>query len=169
MPIDAERLNKLVKHELAGLSDTRVIEHINALLVSPKLVLRDWDYGTPGQQYPCWVVLDDVGYSDTTIGYCEFGFGPRCPWGLLYFGEESKHQSMGMDSAWFPTFLEAFFESRAATRLPIWKGFKITLDGARTAMTDEGPWEDSWKRIEELRNSDPTGDYRCDHSVTYGR
>src|SRR6266511_270489 len=111
MQVDAEKLSELVKRELAGVSDARVVEHIRGLLVSPNILLREWDYGPPGQQYPCWIVLNDTEGSDTAIGYCEYGFGPRCPWGLLYCGDNPTNQSMGMDSGWFPTFLEAFFDS----------------------------------------------------------
>jgi hypothetical protein len=52
MQVDAEKLSELVKRELAAVSDARVVEHIRELLVSPNIVLRDWDYGPPGQQYP---------------------------------------------------------------------------------------------------------------------
>jgi hypothetical protein len=108
MQINAKRLSELIEQELANVSDTRIVWHIRGLLVSPKIELRDWDYGSPGQQYPCWIVLSDAENSNTAIGYCEYGFGPRCPWGLLYCGDDPKHQSMGMDTGWFPTFLEAF-------------------------------------------------------------
>jgi hypothetical protein len=169
MQVDAEKLNEFVKRELAAVSDAHVVEHIRELLVSPNIVLRDWDYGPPGQQYPCWIVLNDTEGSDTAIGYCEYGFGPRCPWGLLYCGDNPRNQSMGMDSGWFPTFLEAFFNSFAAARLPIWRVFKVARDGTRTPLTDEGPSQDTWKRIEALRSRDPTARYDCGHSISYGR
>ena len=169
LPINARTLNDIVGRELATVTDARVVAHIQELLVSPNVVLRDWDYGSPGQQYPCWIVLNDAEHSDTAIGYCEYGFGPRCPWGLLHYADDPQHQSMGMDSGWFPTFLEAFFDSFAATRLPIWRIFKAAGDGTRTPLTDEGPWQDTWKRIEALRSHDPTTRYDCDHSISYGR
>jgi hypothetical protein len=77
--IDADELKALVERELEGLSDARVVRHIRSLLVEPRAVLRSWDYDEPGDQYPCWEVLNDEG-SKTGIVYCESGFGPRHPW-----------------------------------------------------------------------------------------
>jgi hypothetical protein len=57
MPIDAKNLKILIEGELATLSDDRVIAHIRSMLIEPYVLLRYWDYGEPGQQYPCWMVL----------------------------------------------------------------------------------------------------------------
>ena len=89
------------------------------VLVEPHVVLRGWDYGTPGQQYPCWIVLNDSGHSGAVIAYCEFGFGPRCLWGLVGSSDAPADSQMGMGSGWFPSFLNAYFESFAAPELPI--------------------------------------------------
>ena len=56
-----------------------------------------WEYGKPGEQYPCWTVLKHDG-SETGICYCDFGFGWRSHWGLVWLGDEQKG-SMGMDTA----------------------------------------------------------------------
>jgi len=154
--INTETLSELVEQELAMVSDARVVRHIRERLVPPTIKLRDWDYGSPGQQYPCWIVLND---SENAIGYCEYGFGPRCPWGLLHSGDDPRHQSMGMDSEWFPTFLEAFFGSFSAIPLPIWRVFRVADDGTHTPLTDEGTWEATWERTLELRSADPTSSY----------
>src|SRR5205085_10543865 len=50
-------------------------------------------------------------------------FGPRSPWGLVNLSG-SANMSIGMDSAWYVSFMEAYFESMAATELPIWRVFK---------------------------------------------
>jgi hypothetical protein len=69
--------------------------------------------------------------SNTGIVYCESGFGPRAPWGLVWLGDvENEHMPMGMDSQWFSTLLDAYFESFAATELPVWRVFKIRAIGA---------------------------------------
>jgi hypothetical protein len=60
------------------------------------------------QTYPCWIVLEHAP-SNTAIAYCAEGFGPGCPWGLLFL--EGEHLSMGMDSGWF-TYLSMRFASR---------------------------------------------------------
>ena len=146
MPIDAKNLKILIEGELATLSDDRVIAHIRSMLIEPYVLLRYWDYGEPGQQYPCWMVLRDD-HSGGEVAYCEYGFGPRCPWGLVSSGSEPKYQSMGMDSGWFTSFLDAFFDSFACLELPIWRVFRTEPDGTRTAVTDEGAWEPTWSLI----------------------
>jgi len=59
MLINAEALTALVDLELERLLDARVKAHIRRLLVEPEPVLRDWDYGEPGEQFQCWAVLSD--------------------------------------------------------------------------------------------------------------
>jgi hypothetical protein len=162
MSIDAKTLKHLIETELARVSDDRVLTHVRAMLVEPYAVLLKWDYGEPDQRYPCWMVLSDPG-SGAEIAYSEFGFGPRCPWGLV--GSKPGMDHMGMDSGWFTTFLDAFFESSTSVVLPIWRVFKVESDGTRIAITDEAAWETTWKHVFELRNSDPTTRYDCDHSI----
>ena len=168
MAIDASQLKKLIDHELAHLSDARVKTHIQGLLVEPKPTLRDWDYGKPNEKYLCWQVLND-NESNFGISYCESGFGPRNPWGLVWLeSNEDKAISMGMDSSWYPTFLDAYFESSAAA-LPIWRVFKTSPLRAREPITDEGSWDDTWQRVMEYRKGDPAARYDCDHSISYRR
>jgi hypothetical protein len=165
MTIDSDTLKKLIERELEYLSDARVTAHVRGLLVEPKVVMRGWDYGTPGEEYPCWQILSDDG-SDFGIAYCEFGFGPRNPWGLVgSLGGDPG--SMGMDSAWFPTLLDAYFESSAATLLPIWRVFRTGSSGIREAITDENSWETTWKQVYESREVDPASRYDCDHAIAY--
>jgi len=165
MPITASVLGTLIENELAGLSDPRVVQHVRGMLVEPHVVLLDWDYGNPGEQYPCWIVLGDS-QSANEIAYCEYGFGPRCPWGLVTYQREKEVRSMGMDSGWFTSFLDAFFESNASAELPIWKAIKVEADGTRTPLTEEGAWDTTWRCIFELRARDPTGHYECGHSIS---
>ena len=54
--------------------------------------MRGWDFGEPGQKFPCWIVLDHLP-TNTCIAYCENGFGPSYPWGLLFI--KGQHLSMG--------------------------------------------------------------------------
>jgi hypothetical protein len=163
MSVTARVLETLIEGELAGVSDERVVQHIRGMLVEPHVVLCNWDYGKADQQYPCWFVLKDA-QSSGEIAYCEYGFGPRCPWGLVSSADEEQHRSMGMDSGWFATF----FESVACVELPIWKVIKVEADGTRTHLTEEDAWTATWRRICELRTHDPTGRYECGHTITYG-
>jgi hypothetical protein len=166
MPVSVEFLKALIERELATVSDARVTAHIRRLLVEPHPILFSWDYGEPGQQYPCWMVLNDA-RSDGEIAYCEYGFGPRTPWGLV--DSRREHRTMGMDSGWFMTFLDGFFESVACVELPIWRVFRHEPDGTRTPLTSEGEWRATWICVDNLRSSDPTKRYDCGHSVNYGR
>lgn len=159
MPIDAETLKALIEHELDQILDVRITMHIRSLLVEPEAALCDWDYGKPGERHLCWQVLRD------SVVYCETGFGPRCPWGLVSLKQAG---SMGMDSGWFPSLADAYFESCAAD-LPIWRVFKTGPSGIREPITDESSWDATWKHVTELRESDPTSRYDCDHSIAYKR
>ncbi|CAG0933531.1 hypothetical protein TFLX_03094 [Thermoflexales bacterium] len=64
--------------------------------------------GKKGQTYPCWIVLEHK-ESNTGIAYCDYGFGPKDPWGLVFLSGDS----MGMDSGWFSSLEDAFRESMA--------------------------------------------------------
>ena len=98
-----------------------------------RFTFEDWEYGAPGEQFPCCVVLAEL-KSSGAIVYCEDGFGPRNPWGLISLRtDEPKYMSMGMDSGWFPTLMDAFFESWAATDLPIWRVFNTSAWRSRAA------------------------------------
>jgi hypothetical protein len=165
MSMDADTLKVLVDRELDYLSDTRVLTHIRYRLVEPRAILRKWDYGPPGPKYLCWTVFVDPAFF-TGIAFCESGFGPRNPWGLVA-PVHSELTSMGMDSGWFPKFLDAYFESRAATALSIWRVFKLDASGAREAVTDENPWDRAWNQMAEFRKREPRLRYVCDHSIRY--
>ena len=106
---NAEDIERLVQAELGRIADGEIVKAIVPLLVGPRLEDRPWDYG-PDETYPCWIVLEHPP-SNTCIAYCEEGFGPRCPWGLLFLS--GRHLSMGMDSGWFRTLEDAFRDSRA--------------------------------------------------------
>ena len=69
MAVDTNILKALVEEELALITDARVTNHIRSLLIEPKPVLRDWDYGEEGEQYVCWIVLEHHA-SETGIAYC---------------------------------------------------------------------------------------------------
>jgi hypothetical protein len=100
----------LVRDELTGVTDPKVRAKIEDFLVEPYCVFRDWDYGEPGTQFPCWTVLEHPA-SNTGIAYCEEGFGPANPWGLVFLLGE--YLSIGMDAAWFAYLEDAFRDSHA--------------------------------------------------------
>lgn len=166
MTVDASTLKRLVEAELGMLRDKRVENLIRALLIEPTPALRDWDYGKLGEQFVCWTVLECV-RSNSSIAYCEEGFGPSDPWGLLFMTGE--HMTMGMDAQWYPTFLQTFFESRIVTRLPIWRVFKTDATGARTAISGEGTWDETWSAVTAHRKTEAEARFDCDTSISYER
>ena len=168
MSIDAQKLNGLVDAELQRLTDERVKAHIQRLRVEPIVVMRAWDYGLENERYPCWTVLRHDRFR-TDIAFCEYGFGPKHPWGLVSTSADEPGGSMGMDSAWYDTFLEAVFESSAVTDLPIWRVFKTETAGSKQphAISAEGEWDATWAKVMALREADPANRYDCSTSVQY--
>ncbi len=162
--VSGDSLTRLIENELARLDDDRVIGHIRRLLITPSPQTRAWDYGEPGEAYPCWLVLAHP-ESNTGIAYCEFGFGPKNPWGLLFLDGDG-YLSMGMDSGWFRRFLDAYFDSIAATELPIWRVFQRRGNTQpQVPVTDEGSWEATWAEVKRLRKENPDSRYDCGQSV----
>jgi len=144
-----------------------VLEHVRALLIEPMCQLRAWDYGAVGDAYPCWLTLAHRP-SNVGIAYCESGFGPRNPWGLLFI-DGTEHMSMGIDSGWYSRFLQAYFESPAATELPIWRVFESRAPASLgVAITDEDTWENTWSEVYRLRHANPQLRYDCSQSVYVG-
>jgi hypothetical protein len=163
MSVTPAKIQVLLETELSALKDQRVMTHVRSLLVEPTAVTREWAYGKPGDRYPCWAILNHSD-SNTGIAYCESGFGPRCPWGLVFLS--GIHMSIGMDSAWYEHFLDAYFESMAASELPIWRVFKQEDDKyPGVALTPEGDWDSTWKEVYRLRAAHPKTRYNCSQSI----
>lgn len=161
--MDAERITSLLEEELTEMRDERVLKHVRSLLVPPIAVRRDWNYGAPDEAYDCWSVLEHPA-SNTGIAYCEHGFGPRSPWGLVFLSGDEMQMSIGMDCSWYTTFFQTYFESKATTDLPIWR---VLLSGR--AISDELEWDAAWDAVQARRAQDPDGDYRVWTTVPYTR
>ncbi len=126
----AEEMSSIVKRELERISDSIVLEALQHLCVVPSCHERRWDYG-PGLSYQCWSVAEHE-ESNTLYIYCEEGFGPLIPWGIVSL----SGTEMGMDSNWFETLERAFYDSFAADPLPIWNVVKRnTADNERLVAT----------------------------------
>jgi hypothetical protein len=128
-----EEMNTIIESQMEQISDPVVRDALKSLLVEPFLQQRKWDYDDIS--YSCWVVADDP-KSDTRYIYCEEGFGPSSPWGILSI---SGHE-MGMDSSWFQSLERAFYDSFASIPLPIWNVVKRDADDANrivaSSLTD---------------------------------
>lgn len=159
-------LSSLVESEIRKIGDARVAAHIRQLLVTPRPVYRQWDYGQPGEAYLCWSVLEHPA-SNTGICYCESGFGPRSPWGLVFLSGSPPEMSMGMDAAWYTSLEEAYFECSAATDLPIWRVYRRRdgEDYPGTPLTPEGDWEATWEEVRRWRERDTAHRYHCSHTL----
>ncbi len=155
-----------VDEDLANLHDSRVRAGITAFRVAPPTAIRlGWDYGKPGETFDGWLVFSDP-EQRTGIAYCDQGFGPTRPWGLINTGETCP--SMGMDSGWFRRFLDAYLDSFSAADLPIWKVVRRNKDrSSRTPITEELSWEEAWKIVYRLREEDPAYAYDCEHDISY--
>ena len=163
MEIAPAEISALLEIEISKVSDARVLNHISEMVVEPEQIVRQWDYGVPGESYPCWSVLKSK-QSATGIAYFEYGFGPTSPWGLVNL-PGSPDESMGMDSGWFPKLLYAYFDS-LASELAIWRVFKEDVTGyPGIPITEEADWESAWDQAYRYRAADPVGRYHCWHSI----
>jgi hypothetical protein len=149
-------ISTLIELELVALGDTEIIDFIRSFLILPTPLILGWDYGSPNEQFLGWSTLEDM-TAGARIAFCEQGFGPACPWGLVSLHDTKP--DMGQDSGWFTTFLDAFFESFSSTRLPIYHVVVSHADGTQTALTPEGGWSQAWEQVEELRAAYPTERY----------
>jgi lactoylglutathione lyase len=114
--MNASEIAAIVKAELEKVQDPRKAALIKSLLVPIRCEQRPWDYGIqPRQTYPCWIVAEHPA-SNSAFAYCTQGFGPRCPWGLIWAAGE--HLNMGMDSGWFSSLEDAVDSSWASENLP---------------------------------------------------
>lgn len=120
----ADEISSVVAAELERIADPLVREGLEAILVIPWQRQLEWEYGAPGEAYPGWMVAEDR-ETDTGIAWCDKGFGPENPWGLVFL----SHASMGMDSGWFAGLEEAFCDSFAASPLEIWMVVRRDIGG----------------------------------------
>ena len=102
-----DRIDTLLAREVAAIGDVSVRAALEHRLVSPRRVIRDWDYADD-VQHECWVIAEDP-LTKTSSAYCDRGCGPACPWGLLNM--DSEFNEMGPDSAWYSRLEDAFRQS----------------------------------------------------------
>lgn len=104
--IEKSQLKKLIRSELSSVADPAQRDRLTALMWDdPRPMICAWDYGLPDETYSCWCVAGSPGSDRVGVVYCESGFGPKNPWGLIFLHDAVPR--MGMDSAWFPTLPEA--------------------------------------------------------------
>ena len=59
--MDIKKIEDQIEAELATFEDPEIVSFIRGLLVTPRAVPRDWDYGPEGQKYICWNASAIVG------------------------------------------------------------------------------------------------------------
>jgi hypothetical protein len=142
-----EKMKALVESQMQQITDPVVREALQSLLVEPFLQTRNWFYGgEPEIVFPCWVVADDP-ENNTRYVYCEEGFGPVIPWGLV----SNSGLEMGMDSGWFDTLERAFYDSFACADLLIWNVIKRDENDEERLLAHSLNHEDAYKLIEKLK------------------
>ena len=87
-----DKIKLLVVSELEQISDPLARDGLETVLIEPRQTLLIWDYGEPGETYPGWMVAEDH-ETNTGIAWCDQGFGPKNPWGLMSLTDAH----MGMD------------------------------------------------------------------------
>lgn len=107
--MNAKGIQELLQREIARIDQVELVEVVKVNLVPPRIEERDWDYGDPGQKYECWIVWEHP-QSRSAVGYCQHGFGPAYPWGLL---DTAPGASLGMDCQWYDSVEDAVRESCA--------------------------------------------------------
>ncbi|MDJ0841608.1 MAG: hypothetical protein QNK37_34185 [Acidobacteriota bacterium] len=110
MNLSQSEVQSLLDNELKSISDASLIHQIRPLLITPHRVEREWDYGEERRTYPCWTVMAHH-MTNSGIAYCNQGFGPSHPWGLVFLSGDMM--GMGLKAAWFDSFEIAFKESMA--------------------------------------------------------
>jgi hypothetical protein len=87
----------LVAEQVAGIIDADLREAAMGWLIEPVLHDVPWDYGREHETFPCWIVADLRPSVPYVVAYCEHGFGPDDPFGVI----DGDLSSMGMDAQWF--------------------------------------------------------------------
>ena len=156
----------LINDDMSAMHDVRVVAYVGSLLITPpRPLLLGWVYGASEDVFEGFLVLDHP-KSGTAIAYCQQGFGPATPWGLI----STTHglpPSMGMSDGWYPRFVDAFFQSKASTDLEIWRVRERKPGKEPAWASDELSWNEAWKRVIALREAAPQCRYDCEHAITY--
>ena len=108
--MDIASFEKLIEKEIRSISQADILQAIDSHRVPLRIENREWDYSETFTEYPCFIALEDKS-TNTAVAYCEKGFGPTHPWGLIFIEGENMSMSMGMDCGWFMSLEDAIRES----------------------------------------------------------
>lgn len=107
------RVASLIERQIASLAQRELAELIRALCVPLRWERRFWNYGEPEQVFFCCVFAEHQA-SGVSFVYCENGFGPDYPWGMLSAAADDR--SMGLDGQWYASIEDVFRGSG------VWRG-----------------------------------------------
>ena len=163
MATTPQRLTSLVETELALVHDARALDPMRRHLIDPKMVIREWTNDDDGRSYPCWTVFKHPP-SNTGIAWCEHGFGPVMPWGLVELSGTAADMAIGMDFNWHFTLAEAWYNSMASAEVPIWRVFTGRSPDSDDwhPVTPEDTWQGAGVTLEDLRRQNPAAVYEID-------
>jgi hypothetical protein len=100
---DREAIQKLVEEQTIGIADQELCNELRRHLVEPQRQDREWNYGEAPATFPCWLVATFPA-ANCGIVYCEQGFGPAYPWGILSLTDVH----LGSDDCWHVSLEHAF-------------------------------------------------------------
>ena len=146
--MNAAEITALVQLELKKINDPLVQSTILSLLISPSLHQRTWEWDRNENKFPCWTTIQD-NRTDTSIVYCEHGFGPKTPWGLVFISKDF----FGGDFSWFRTMEQAFCDSFAASDLEIWNVVLTTEVGTKIIQEQNLNLDDAFALRDRLLTS----------------
>jgi hypothetical protein len=96
----SEEMVELFEVSLATFRLPAVAALARGLLIHPRRHLREWDYGSPGQQFECWLIAELPGGTHGIV-YSDDG---HTGWGLVRL----DYLWFGPDSYWFSEIEDAF-------------------------------------------------------------
>jgi hypothetical protein len=144
-----ESIKNLVQEQIEKINKPIIKAGLIKYLVEPTSHIRDWDYSTKGESFVCWTVAVDNS-SDTSIVYCENGFGPKNPWGLVF----TSKLYFGMDSGWFDNLEDCYLESFDAGELPIWFLEIVNRNKQHEIIAQNMTSDEAFKILDSIRPFD---------------
>ncbi len=93
----ATEVKALIEQEVARIESPLLRQAAASVLVEPRLQPVPWDYGEDGEQFDCWIVANLRPWRPYVVAYCEQGFGPADPFGVI----DADLSTMGMDARWW--------------------------------------------------------------------
>jgi len=103
-----EEFEVLMSSEISKVNQTEMLELIKSIKGQVRSETRIWNYGIENQEFTCWVAFEHLA-TKTSIVYCNKGFGPNYPWGLL--STNTPNNDMGIDSQWYISLEDAIRNS----------------------------------------------------------